>query len=238
MRSNPIIAIKDYVIPIISVLILYFGFFVKFYYKKKGNKKLDSANKILFTFLLSLLIFFIVAYLFHFRFWARHVSFLLILVIFYFAELFKNSFLLKNRLNIILIALIFFSWLYSDFNIRFNYAYYKDDYKSAVSKITKMDKNSNIFYAGSNLAAEYYGLFFYNIKNVKSWRKNKECTLIANFKLKKLNKIIVNTNNNFIIIFKKYGIFDKNGDIREYIFVNNYKKIDETKDYAIYRKGN
>ncbi len=237
LRSNPIIAIKDFIIPIVTVSILYFGFFIKFYYKKKGNKILDSSNKILFTFILTLLIFFIVAYLFHFRFWARHVSFLLILVIFYFADLVKNSLLLKNRFNIILIIFLAISWLYSDFNIRFNSNYYKDNYKGAVSKIIKMDDNNHIYYAGSIPAAEYYGLYFKNIRDIKKWPKIKECTSITNLKLNKLNKIISRTNKNLIIIFKKYDLFDRNGAIRRYILVNKYFNIDETKDYIIYRKG-
>jgi len=114
--------------------------------------------------------------------------------------------------------------------------YQKDNYKLAAKIIVRLDRNNNfnVVWAGDDLTAEYYGLYFADTTDLSSFPRIVKAYNDDIFE----NDSQINNKKNIIVLFKKYDLFDPNGYLRNYIARNNYKKIEGTQDFLIYEQKN
>lgn len=171
----------------------------------------------------------------HFRFWGRHLAFAYPLLILYIAviiDIVISSNPPKYFYFLIYVTLLF--WGYSDFQIRFNSEYQKDNYKLAVQEILSLVKkhNYNVVFAGDYNAARYYGLYISDSSNISTLPK-----ILKVYRPDVLKKDFGNKlNKNIIVLFNKYDLFDPQNFLRNYIVKNNYSDIFNTQDFSIYEQ--
>jgi hypothetical protein len=94
------------------------------------------------------------------------------------------------------------------------------------------NKNFNVIWAGNDLTAEYYGLYFSDSTKISTFPK---ILKVYNKTILK-NESTVNNKKKLIVLFKKYDLFDPDSYLRDYISKNNYAKILETQDFIFYEQ--
>jgi hypothetical protein len=225
---------KNTLIPYLGIIIITSAV-VFFLLRKEKKINILFNNNYLIAFCLSLMLFFIVSYLIQFRFWGRHLAFAYPLLILFLASIIDSTISLRPlKIFYLLLSALFIFWALSGFHLRFNEEYQKDNYKLAVQKVLMLARNKNfiVIWAGYDLTAEYYGLYFSDSTNISTFPKI----------LKVYNKTILKNESTFndkkklIVLFKKYDLFDPDSYLRDYISKNNYAKILETQDFIIYEQ--
>jgi len=207
------------------------------FFKKLKKTNIIFKNNFLIAFLSSIVFFFIVSYIMHFRFWGRHVSFAYPLLILYLASIIDAIIALKPpKYFFYILTLILLFCTFSSLQIRFNPKYQKDNYKLAAKIIIRLVRNNNfnVVWAGNDLTAEYYGLYFADTTYISSFPR---IVRVYNDDIFE-NESQINNKKKIIVLFKKYDLFDPTGYWRNYIARNNYKKIEDTQDFLIYGQKN
>ena len=139
----------SYILKVLLVIIPFSIIFLVAVLRWKTFKDKNLIKTLSVSLLLNFTVFVIIAYLFGFRFWERHLiflfPFLLMIISIIVSELFGEK-IIKVSFFILVIG-----WIVSDLNIRFNDYYKKDNYKLAVYKtITYSNKYSaNIYWRGN-----------------------------------------------------------------------------------------
>ena len=125
-----------FIIPTILIFTLFFFISIK-------NRKLNISisNPYLISFIIGILFFYAIAELFSFRFWGRHLIFLYPIFLFYIGEIFYYLYINYDKKIVCLIAFfVLLFWCISNYNIRFNEKYQKEDNKLAVHKALEFSK--------------------------------------------------------------------------------------------------
>jgi len=200
---------------IIPLIISYFILIV--YVVKNEGFKVIIKNKFLIAFCCAFILFFIVAFIVKFRFWGRHLIFLLPFQIFFIAELLKSVILGKNNITKFIIPLLFIMLSISSYRIIYNPEYKKEDAKLAAFECKKLVlQGESIIWLFDEDEGKYY-------------------------EIDKLgNPIIGLTNNNvygLLVWYKKFDYYDQHGVFKK--FMNSRKGkirlLFAHKDFNIYR---
>ncbi len=188
-------------------------------------------------FVIGLGFFFAASYVADFRFWGRHIISLLPSGIFFFAQLIIK--ILDNKTSPHLMYALFvlaMLWLISDYNIRFDQKYQKDDYKSAVEKaIDFAGNNKTILWNGNAITASYYGLRFRTVYMPPCWNNIKDAVLVNNVKnADSIRTMLVSHGNSVLVLSKKKDIFDVARVWEAHLNDFAHKLLLETKDFTFY----
>lgn len=230
--------------PFIPLMVLYLGAYVFMFsfiivnFWKKDKAMQIIFNPYLMAFVFGILIFSFVCSLSQFRFWGRHAAFLFPFIIFYFAQLIDNLFNSESSKYRFLIPVIpfFIVTLFSDYNIRFNYAYQKENNKQAAIKaIEFIDENGIIIWNSHDLLASYYGLKIINRqqKMPESWGVFRN-TVILPYNMGLSDHLTKFRGNNSVLVLFKRPDFDRESFYHDYVKSNELSILIKERDYTIY----
>jgi hypothetical protein len=213
--TNLVYSLIGYAGLIIPLIISYI-FLIVYVIKNEGIKFI-IRNKFLIAFCSAFVLFFIVAFIVKFRFWGRHVIFLLPFLIFFIAELLQNIISKKGKIIKFIIPLLFIMLSLSSFRIIYNPEYKKEDAKLAAFECKKMVlKGESIIWLFDKDEGKYY-------------------------EIDKLGNPIIGITNNsvhgLLVWYKKFDYYDQHGVFRKFM---NFKKgktvlLFSHKDFNIYR---
>jgi hypothetical protein len=130
-------------------------------YRQNGKIRRFFLNPYMWGFLAGFLAFCLFAFSAGFVFYGRHVIVLYPFFIFAVACMVKDVWSRKSRLKLrySLMALLLMVFLVSALRLRFDPAYFKDDYRSAASTALSLaGENTPVFWAADFHAGAYYGL--------------------------------------------------------------------------------
>lgn len=189
----------------------------------------------------------LVCYVFHFRFWGRHLAmlypiFLLIIIGFMndYSSMYKKMF--NKRLTLCLLIVI---WSLSSLRLAYMSEYKKDEYRSAVScAINAAGNTGNILWAANRACGQYYGLSFVDempserlYREKRSFRANVSPNAIQAVDLTagELHNLFKHLNNPVIIVISKPDLHDKSGTLIRAVNTGNAQLIASPNDFKIYK---
>ena len=205
-------------------------------YRKSDREIRFLKDAYLWGFLCGFLTFCVFAFTFKFVFYGRHVIFLYPFFIFAVAFMVKEIWSKKNRLMLryILIVSILFIFLVSGLRLRFDPAYFKDDYRSAASTALSLANNDEpIFWAADLSTGAYYGLEYDNTDfnrplKIKPIRK---VYAAANWSIEEIKEHIRSFESVILVLSKKDTFDEKNGWSN---FIAGYNAV-ETASYNAFK---
>ncbi|MCJ7813276.1 hypothetical protein MUP95_08195 [bacterium] len=178
-----------------------------------------------------------IAYLFDFRFWGKHISFLFPLILFILMSLLVGYNRKYRGLNLNLIAIFLLAsiWLVSSLRLVSN-DYAKDDYRGAVSNVTAGIKNGGtIIWAADIFAANYYGLSLINEPLPKSiWPTKYFAIRAVHWNETQSLYAIRSYVRPIIVAISKSDLFDKNMTLENTLVMNGARLISKPSTFRIY----
>jgi len=215
--SNVILSLMNYlwlVIPLLLSYILLIGLAIK----TSGIKYL--INNLYFkTFCIVFISFFIVAFIVKFRFWGRHVIFILPLFIFFMAELIQKILAKNNLISKIFVSIFFLMLAISSYRIIYNPEYRKDDVRLAAFECKRLvAKGESIIWLDHIDTAKYYGV-----------------DKLGNPIVDLFNDNVV--DQGLLVWFKKFDYYDQHGIVKKFMDSKKDKIIllSSNLDFNIYR---
>jgi len=236
-RNISLSTLTDY--PGVAILTIVIGIFIILLVFSESFQRPSSTRRIPIwqAFFLGFILFILASAIVHFRFWARHISFLLPFVLFGTAEMMdwvlttlRKPFPLLGAFAAMLIL-----WIVSDINIRWNVEYQKDNYRAAVEFLIKNgEHNQSDWWVGNAMPAEYYGLQLTEKPSNVYGMSKARATQVVNPKSEEDITSYPRQIGHKIVLFKKYDLFDRYGIIRNFIKEYGYRVIIEEQDYEVY----
>jgi hypothetical protein len=225
-----------FVIPAILIFTLFFFISVK-------NKKLNISinDPYLISFIIGILFFYTIADLFSFRFWGRHVSFLYPIFLFYIGEMFCYLYINYDKKIVYLTAFFVLSfWFFSNYNIRFNEIYQKEDNKLAAHKAIEFSqkdkKESIILWSGYEETGSYYGL---NIENTmfpdEKIMNHKAIVVPERLSYEELKRFLEDKFNTIFVLFDRFNDYDKDNNMKKYLNNGMSQLLYQGRHFKIYR---
>ncbi len=232
LRQNPIIQFNSVYFWGIVIFSLNYLISLGFIIKNFNVKHLY----LLFGFLgltIGLLIFYIFAKSFDFKFLSRHLIFFYPIFLFYSFSLFYENVLNKYKIfSIVLIFTFFSSLLYSNFNIRFNADYQKENIKTASEIAVEESNELKIMWIADRHGFEYYT--FLRKRNENNFKKNNIVFIPPHTEMQILKYIkpYFFTEKYFIVISNRKD-YDK--IIQNFLLSNSYNIFYQDKDFTMYK---
>jgi hypothetical protein len=240
LRASPTL---NTMLPYLCIIIPTIITFTLFFFVLLKNRKLNTAinNPYLISFVIGILFFYAIADLFSFRFWGRHLIFLYPILLFYIGEIFYSLYFDYNKkivYSITFLALLF--WCLSDYNIRFNEKYQKEDNRLAVHKaleFAKKDKKESIIlWSGYGETGAYYGL---NIENTNFPKENignhKAMVVSDKLSYEELNNFFEENIDAILVFFDRFNDYDKNNNMKKYLDNSLNQLLYQGQHFKIYR---
>lgn len=229
LRANPTLPVHSrYFIAIISVTLFYIvivGVLIRNLSKIKDN----LPFYVLLGTGVGMLIFFIFAKSFDFKFLSRHLIFFFPPFLFSFYTLFYDILVSRSRkLITFVISGMIVIFLYSDINIRFNSDYQKENYKKAIDFTIHESGNLNILWIADEHCFQYYTR---NKKLVDS-KKIKYLANSSDSNFLSIVKRVVNKDHYFIVVLNRK---DYSRSIQNLLVSKSYVKIYKDQDFTIYK---
>lgn len=243
IRKNPSFGTFIPYMPQVAALSLaYISFSIFIIYSLRKKWKAILLNPYLAAFLVGFISFISIAYLFHFRFWGRHIIFLSPLLIFYAAELTITAQKHVKKHTFYKIAGIVFIILFgiSNFNIRFNAKYQKENNKLAVKQAIMLANNKKdiIWITYGGFCAQYYGLSSSksNHRIPEEWKRLSSAEIVIARNPAKVKAKLERFRNKgaIIVFFNKALNYDEDKMFRNFIANNELTLLSYDNGFRIY----
>ena len=239
-ESQSFETVKPYLPMIIlffSTYILLFVFIFTSLWKHAKTWKI-FMNPYFVTFIFGVLVFFLISSLFQFRFWGRHAEFLFPLLVFYLALMIDRSWNVEPLKFKFLIPVLplFILMLISDFNLRFNTDYQKENNKEAARKAVELiDNKGLIVWNGHDHLAAYYGLNIVNrkLKVPKTWTSYRNVFIPAYESNLSESLDSLRGENSILVVFNR-SFFDRKSFYHDYFENNELSVLFKERDFTIY----
>jgi len=183
-------------------------------------------------------IFFLTAFLFHFRFWGRHLAqffpiFLLIIIGLAGKGLYRHYDL---NLHCIALYTLLAIWLFSSVRLVFSANYKKDDYRSAVScAVTAAGSGGTILWAANPICGSYYGLYYTNGLMPKVyWPTTFPAIQAMNWDEEQIEHAFKTSPHPIVIAISKPDLFDRSNALHKAIIKNKVQLIGIPNTFMIY----
>jgi len=234
--------LKPYILPIGLYFFLFILLLVFIYNIFRRNHRTINflLNPYFISFSFGLLFFSLICSIFQFRFLGRHAAFLLPLLLFYFAEIIEESQKLgPSRLLWIILVMFFSATLVSDFNLRLNKEYKKENNREASRKAIELaGENGVIIWNGFERLAAYYGLDVYkdSSKIPESWPIKRKAlgTLHITYDSELSDFLDKYRNKYSILVTFNRPEYDVKGYYRDYIEKNQLVLLYHHRDFSIH----
>ena len=182
-------------------------------------------------------IFWIFSFITHFTFYGRHLIFMYPYFIFSVSGIICAISRVRGNLKFILAFGIIAILISSDIRLRFNDAYFKDNYRLAVKTALSISgPNDPIYWAANYATGAYYGLFYPNIESSKTdipttWKRSRKAFFASNWSIELIDE---NTSNDLaaILVLSKFELFDTKHGWR--LFIEKHAPI-ETREFGVFR---
>jgi len=183
--------------------------------------------------------FFLAAFLFHFRFWGRHLAqffpiFLLIMI----GLIGKGS---QKHLDLILHRVALYAlitiWLFSSVRLAYWDDYKKDDYRSAVScSVMAVGSGGTILWAANSICGSYYGLYYANISMPKVyWPTEFPAIQAVNWNEKQIEHAFQTKPRPIVISISKPDLFDRSNALQKAMIENQAQLVGSPNTFMIYK---
>jgi len=186
-----------------------------------------------------ILLFFLTAFLFHFRFWGRHLAqffpiFLLIIIGFTEKGSQKHFDLKLHRIALYTLIAI---WLFSSVRLVFLADYKKDDYRSAVSSaVMAAGSGETILWAANPICGSYYGLYYINGFMPKVyWPTTFPAIQAMNWDENQIEHTFQSSPHPIVIAISKPDLFDRSNALQKAITKNQAKLVGIPNTFRIYK---
>jgi hypothetical protein len=164
-----------------------------------------------------------------FPFWSRHLAGIFPFMVFLIGLAIQAISPGKAPWKHVCLVLIIGMLLFSSFNLRFNAAYSKDDYRSAAAIARKaMENNGIVWWAADPVGANYYGLF-----PATSDSQSGSAFLASNLSPGNLASV----PRPDVIALSKVDIYDHAGALQAWIAENQFILTDSFPAFRIFSKG-
>jgi hypothetical protein len=234
---------QPYLIQLILMGLLYLYFIGLILFSLKNNIKKLFFDPYFISFAVGFLTFIVVAYVFQFRFWGRHIIHLFPFLIFYVAEVvtFANNQLKSTKPFAVAAILFILFFSYSNFNIRFNELYQKENNRLAVAKAIELSEGTNeiIWITYGGYCAQYYGLQDNINENIPStWKKVKPVVNIVARDAKEVFTTLIEYNEKepVIVFFSKTLDYDRDKYFQKFVDSNSYSVRHVSNGIRIYTR--
>ncbi|MGV7222810.1 MAG: hypothetical protein ACQ9MH_14940 [Nitrospinales bacterium] len=184
-------------------------------------------------------LFFLTAFLFHFRFWGRHLAQfypLFLLIIIGLVGKCSQRYFDLNLHRIALYTLVVI-WIFSSVRLVFLTDYKKDDYRSAVS-YAQMAAGSGgtILWAANPICGSYYGLYYTNGLMPKVyWPTTFPAIQAMNWDEEQIEHAFKTSPHPIVIAIGKPDLFDRSNALNKAIIKNKVQLIGIPNTFMIYK---
>ncbi len=186
-----------------------------------------------------IILFFLTASLFHFRFWGRHLAqffpiFLFIIIGLVGQDSHKYFELSLHRIALYILIAI---WLFSSMRLVFLADYKKDDYKSAVScAVIAAGPGGTILWAANPICGSYYGLYYTNGLMPKVyWPAKFPAIQAMNWDEEQIEHTFKTSPHPIVIAIGKPDLFDRSKALYKAIIKNQVQLIGIPNSFMIYK---
>lgn len=184
-------------------------------------------------------LFFLAAFLFHFRFWGRHLAQffpIFLLIIIGLTEKGSQKYFNLNLHRIALYTLIAI-WLFSSVRLVFLADYKKDDYRSAVSyAVMAAGSGGTILWAANPICGSYYGLYYSNGLMPKVyWPTTFPAIQAMNWKEEQIEDAFQTSSHPIVIAISKPDLFDRSNALQKAITKNQAQLVGIPNTFMIYK---
>jgi hypothetical protein len=184
-------------------------------------------------------LFFLAAFLFHFRFWGRHLAQFFPIFLFIIIGLIGNGsqkHLIFTLHRVALWTLITI-WLFSSMRLVFLATYGKDDYRLAVScSVMAAGNKGTILWGANPTCGSYYGLYYTNGLMTKIyWPAEIPAILALNWNEVQIEYVFQTSPRPIVIAISKADLFDRFNTLRKAIAKYKAKLVGSPNAFMIYK---